>query len=225
MTRILASGSSARRRHDVIQHGHRAGRRSSTDGEGGAPASPRPSPVAAKPSPKPTPAPVLSGSVRGPDGKPVEGAVILYRSLGAPGREPAAMTKTDARGPLPRRPQDSGPGVRPRFGQGPRRARLRQGPARIAAGGDARPRAGHPGSRARLRGRASRAGRRRRFAVSRRRPCPAGTRARSRSRRRRTRAAPSASRAWAPASIRCAPPRAASAPRTSPTCARAPPST
>jgi hypothetical protein len=26
--------------------------------------------------PKPAPAPVLSGSVRGPDGKPVEGAVI-----------------------------------------------------------------------------------------------------------------------------------------------------
>ena len=33
------------------------------------PASPRPSPAAAKPSAKPTPAPVLSGSVRGPDGK------------------------------------------------------------------------------------------------------------------------------------------------------------
>src|SRR4029079_9471797 len=63
-------------------------------------ASPRPGPAAAKPSPKPTPAPapVLSGSVRGPDGKPVEGAVIIYRSLGAPGRELAAMTKTDADG-------------------------------------------------------------------------------------------------------------------------------
>jgi protocatechuate 3,4-dioxygenase beta subunit len=63
-------------------------------------ATPRPSPVAAKPSPKPTPVPppVLTGTVRGPDGKPVEGAVILYKSLGAPGREPAAMTKTDAEG-------------------------------------------------------------------------------------------------------------------------------
>ena len=61
-------------------------------------ASPRPSPAAARPVPKPTPAPVLSGSVRGPDGKPVAGAVIIYRSLGAPGRELAAMTKTDAEG-------------------------------------------------------------------------------------------------------------------------------
>ena len=63
-------------------------------------ATPRPSPAAAKPSPKPTPTPalVLSGTVRGADGKPVEGAVILYKSLGAPGREPAAMTKTDAEG-------------------------------------------------------------------------------------------------------------------------------
>ena len=61
-------------------------------------ASPRPSPAAARPMPKPAPAPVLSGSVRGPDGKPVEGAVIIYRSLGAPGRELAAMTKTDADG-------------------------------------------------------------------------------------------------------------------------------
>src|SRR6187455_2048767 len=61
-------------------------------------ASPRPSPAAAKPAPKPTPPPVLSGSVRGPDGKPVEGAIIIYKSLGAPGRELAVMTKTDAEG-------------------------------------------------------------------------------------------------------------------------------
>src|SRR5258707_11277406 len=61
-------------------------------------ATPRPGPAATKPSPKPPPPPVLSGSVRGPDGKPVEGAGILFRSLGAPGREPAAMTKTDAEG-------------------------------------------------------------------------------------------------------------------------------
>src|ERR1700741_575751 len=61
-------------------------------------ATPRPSPAAAKPSPKPTPAPVLSGTVRGPDGKPVDGAVIIYKSVAAPGREPAATTKTDADG-------------------------------------------------------------------------------------------------------------------------------
>jgi hypothetical protein len=41
---------------------------------------------------------VLSGSVRGPDGKAVEGAVVLYRSLDAPGRELATTTKTDAEG-------------------------------------------------------------------------------------------------------------------------------
>src|SRR6187549_1418226 len=62
------------------------------------PASPRPSPAAAKPSPKPATPPVLSGSVRGPDGKPVEGALVLYRSLGAPGRDVAVTTKTDADG-------------------------------------------------------------------------------------------------------------------------------
>ena len=55
-------------------------------------ATPRPSPVAAKPSPKPTPAPVLSGTVRGPDAKPVEGAVIIYKSLARRRREPAVMT-------------------------------------------------------------------------------------------------------------------------------------
>jgi protocatechuate 3,4-dioxygenase beta subunit len=41
---------------------------------------------------------VLSGTVRGPDGKAVEGAIVLYRSLGAPGRELAATTKSDAEG-------------------------------------------------------------------------------------------------------------------------------
>jgi large repetitive protein len=63
-----------------------------------APASPRPSPAATKPSPKPTPPPVLTGSVRGPDGKPVEGALVLYRPLAASSRELAATTRTDAEG-------------------------------------------------------------------------------------------------------------------------------
>ena len=59
-----------------------------------APASPRPSPAATKPAPKPTPSPVLTGSVRGPDGKPVEGAFVLYRPLAAASRELAATTRT-----------------------------------------------------------------------------------------------------------------------------------
>jgi hypothetical protein len=71
-------------------------------------------------------------------------------------------------GPLPRGAQDGGARVRACHGEGPRGPQLRKGPARIAARGGARPRAGHPGLRARFRGRASRAGRRRRFAVSRR---------------------------------------------------------
>ena len=62
------------------------------------PASPRPSPAATKPSPKPTPSPLLTGSVHGPDGKPVEGALVLYRPLAASSRELAAMTRTDAEG-------------------------------------------------------------------------------------------------------------------------------
>src|SRR4030081_1104884 len=55
------------------------------------PASPRPSPAATKPSPKPTPSPVLAGSVRGPDGKPVEGALVLSRPVGAPPRRGAPL--------------------------------------------------------------------------------------------------------------------------------------
>jgi hypothetical protein len=58
------------------------------------PASPRPSPAAAKPAPKPTPLPVLTGSVRGPDGKPVEGALVLYRPLAAATHDLAATTRT-----------------------------------------------------------------------------------------------------------------------------------
>jgi hypothetical protein len=36
----------------------------------------RPSP-AARPSPKPAPPPIIEGTVKGPDGKPVEGALVL----------------------------------------------------------------------------------------------------------------------------------------------------
>ena len=66
-------------------------------------ASPRPRPAAtpspaARPAPKPTPIPVLTGTVRGPDGKPIAGATVVYRPLAAPGREFAATTKTDAEG-------------------------------------------------------------------------------------------------------------------------------
>ena len=57
-----------------------------------------PLPSAAKPAPKPTPVPVLTGTVRGPDGKPIAGATVVYRPLAAPGRVFAATTKTDAEG-------------------------------------------------------------------------------------------------------------------------------
>jgi protocatechuate 3,4-dioxygenase beta subunit len=58
---------------------------------------PRPTP-AARPSPKPAPPPALTGTVRGPEGKPIEGAVVLYRPLAASPREFAASTRTDAEG-------------------------------------------------------------------------------------------------------------------------------
>jgi hypothetical protein len=41
---------------------------------------------------------LLVGSVRGPDGKPVEGALVLYRPLVASFRALAATTRTDAEG-------------------------------------------------------------------------------------------------------------------------------
>ena len=57
-----------------------------------------PAPAAAKPAPRPTPIPVLTGSVRGPDGKPIADAKVVYRSLAAPSRELASTMKTDAEG-------------------------------------------------------------------------------------------------------------------------------
>ena len=54
-------------------------------------AAPKPKP----PAPKPTPPPVLEGSVKGPDGKPLEGARILFRSTLARWTEPSSLVKTD----------------------------------------------------------------------------------------------------------------------------------
>jgi protocatechuate 3,4-dioxygenase beta subunit len=50
-----------------------------------------------KPSPSPTPAPVLEGTVKGPDGKPVEDALVIARSA-ADYSEPVLSTQTDASG-------------------------------------------------------------------------------------------------------------------------------
>src|SRR6267378_7103099 len=61
-------------------------------------ASPRLGSAAAKASPKPTPPPGLVGSVRGPDGKPLEGALVLYRPLSASSGDVAATARTDAEG-------------------------------------------------------------------------------------------------------------------------------
>jgi len=51
----------------------------------------------AKPKPSPTPAPVLEGTVKGPDGKPVEGALVIARSS-VDHSDPALSTQTDATG-------------------------------------------------------------------------------------------------------------------------------
>ena len=77
-------------------------------------APPRPRPAAtptavAKPAPKPTPIPVLTGTVRGPDGKPIAGATVVYRPLAAPSRELAATTKTDAEGRFRAELKNAGP--------------------------------------------------------------------------------------------------------------------
>lgn len=52
---------------------------------------------AAKPTPSPTPPPVLEGTVKGPDQKPVEGALVIARSSAGP-YEPPLSTRTDASG-------------------------------------------------------------------------------------------------------------------------------
>jgi carboxypeptidase family protein len=54
--------------------------------------------VATRPSPRPTPAAALEGSVQGPDGRTIEGALVLYRPLAASFRERADATRTDAHG-------------------------------------------------------------------------------------------------------------------------------
>ena len=51
----------------------------------------------AKPAPSPTPPPTLEGTVKGPDGKPVEGALVIARST-VDHSDPALSTQTDASG-------------------------------------------------------------------------------------------------------------------------------
>ncbi len=55
--------------------------------------------AATRPAPKatPRPAPVLEGIVKGPDGKPIEGARVFYRDAAA-GQGPAPSLRTDAEG-------------------------------------------------------------------------------------------------------------------------------
>src|SRR5947207_15233926 len=50
-----------------------------------------------KPSPAPPSPPVVEGVVKGPDGKPIEGALVIARSSGA-FAEPPLSANTDARG-------------------------------------------------------------------------------------------------------------------------------
>jgi carboxypeptidase family protein len=51
----------------------------------------------AKPRPSPTPVPVLEGTVKGPDGKPIEGALVIARSS-VDYSDAALSTQTDATG-------------------------------------------------------------------------------------------------------------------------------
>src|SRR5262249_22962620 len=51
-----------------------------------------------KPQPKPAPPPVLEGAVKGPQGKPVEGALVLVQCPTAMRSEPPLSTRTDASG-------------------------------------------------------------------------------------------------------------------------------
>jgi hypothetical protein len=66
---------------------------------------PAPAEPAARPSPSPTPPPLLTGTVKGPDWKPVEDALVVASIVGSEERTPLT-TKTDAQGafklPLPK---------------------------------------------------------------------------------------------------------------------------
>jgi hypothetical protein len=58
-----------------------------------------PAPTPAKPAPKPTPAPpVLQGVVKGPDGKPIEKALVLVRPIASRFGDPFLTARTDATG-------------------------------------------------------------------------------------------------------------------------------
>jgi len=50
------------------------------------------------PSPKPTPAPALEGVVRGPDGKPIEKALVTARDVVQGYAQPPALVRTDEKG-------------------------------------------------------------------------------------------------------------------------------
>jgi hypothetical protein len=52
----------------------------------------------AKPAPSPMPAPVLEGTVKGPDGKPIADALVYARPLGYGAPAPTVSTHTDAAG-------------------------------------------------------------------------------------------------------------------------------
>src|SRR6266571_5063940 len=51
----------------------------------------------AKPAPSPTPPPALEGTVKGPDGKPVDGALVIARPT-VYYSDPTLNTQTDASG-------------------------------------------------------------------------------------------------------------------------------
>jgi protocatechuate 3,4-dioxygenase beta subunit len=61
------------------------------------PAATKAAPAKAVPAPKPRPAAALEGAVKGPDGRPIEGALVIARQAGASSREPLS-TKTSADG-------------------------------------------------------------------------------------------------------------------------------
>jgi hypothetical protein len=66
--------------------------------KGGATAAARKPAARKAPTPKPTPSPVLEGTVKSPEGKPIEGARVLYRSVTTRWGEPSSELKTDAEG-------------------------------------------------------------------------------------------------------------------------------
>jgi hypothetical protein len=62
------------------------------------PADPRRPSVRKAPAPKPTPPPVVEGTVKGGDGRPIEGARVYYLPLRSTATESARVVRTDAQG-------------------------------------------------------------------------------------------------------------------------------